>query len=156
MLIGDAGHPHGGAFAAGGTMGIEDGYTLGLCLGHAFSCTHWTESDPGSGSSPASGAGAGVGVSVQARIRWAWDAFNKIRHGHVTRLIQAAEILRARRRADEGTLLEDEEIVRRVHARQNVGWLAENDTEGNAKRVMACMCRCGKLGDGDRTQGTSR
>jgi salicylate hydroxylase len=36
VLIGDAAHAHGGAHATGGSLAIEDAYTLSLALLHIF------------------------------------------------------------------------------------------------------------------------
>ncbi|KFY13697.1 hypothetical protein V491_06325 [Pseudogymnoascus sp. VKM F-3775] len=35
-LIGDAAHTHGGAFAAGGSLAIDDAYCFSLALNHVF------------------------------------------------------------------------------------------------------------------------
>ena len=35
-LIGDAAHPHGGSFAAGGSLALDDSYALALSLKHAL------------------------------------------------------------------------------------------------------------------------
>ncbi|KAL7423383.1 hypothetical protein Q5752_002686 [Cryptotrichosporon argae] len=115
VLIGDAGHPHGGAFAAGGTMGVEDGYTLGLCVA----------------------AAAERGLELD----WAWDVFNACRLDHVNRLVAAATQLREQRREREGRLLGDDEIERIVHARNDVKWLADNDAEAVFRRTLAEMVK---------------
>ncbi|ORY24119.1 hypothetical protein BCR39DRAFT_547657 [Naematelia encephala] len=99
VLIGDAGHPHGGAFAAGGSLAIEDAYTLYLCLKD--------------------------GRSVQD----AWSLFDQVRKEHVHRLLRMAEKLRKQRKDDEGKYLNDDEIRQRVEGRGDVTWLAENDVE---------------------------
>lgn len=38
-LIGDAAHAHGGAHATGGSLAIDDAYTLSLAINHVFPIT---------------------------------------------------------------------------------------------------------------------
>lgn len=112
VLIGDAGHPHGGAYAAGGTMSIEDAYTLALCLEHAL----------------------GSVDTKKTQIQLAFNMYNDIRHAHTARLIDAANKLRTQRKTDEGRVLSDEHIEERLRARPDISWLSENDTKGAVRR----------------------
>jgi salicylate hydroxylase len=45
-LIGDAAHAHGGAFATGGSLAIDDAYALYLSLLHAFPATSTSKPGP--------------------------------------------------------------------------------------------------------------
>lgn len=148
VLIGDAGHPHGGAFAAGGTLSIEDAYTLSLCLAHATSTSHShaTDTDANTAGPESATSGPVAGEKdpqdrnpnpKESAVRHAFELFDASRREHVNRLVAAAERLRAQRRADEGRMLSDEEITQRVHRRQDVGWLAENDAEKVFRGVLA-------------------
>jgi salicylate hydroxylase len=150
VLIGDAGHPHGGAFAAGGTLSIEDAYTLSLCLAHATSTSHSHATDTDANTAaPAPEVVTACRVAGEKGPRdrnpnpkeWvvchAFELFDACRRDHVNKLVAAADRLRAQRRADEGRMLSDEEIIQRVHRRQDVGWLAENDAEKVFREVVA-------------------
>lgn len=116
VLIGDAGHCHGGYYAAGGTMSCEDAYTLYLALGHA-------QRQSG-------------GRLDENSIKWALKTYDRARHGHTTRVIDEANKARAKAMADHGKKIPDEELKRRVANRPDLSWLAENDTVGVFERVI--------------------
>lgn len=116
VLIGDAGHPHGGAYAAGGTMSVEDAYTLYRALDHAQT--------------------AGRRLDRHA-LRWAFDTFDKARIKHTTRVIDLANETRRKRERNKGVKPSDDVLRASVATRPNVSFLANNDTKATIERTIA-------------------
>lgn len=119
-LLGDAGHCHGGAFAAGGTLAIEDGYTLGLCVDEVAQRAA-LEGRPMEGND----------------IATALSLFDKCRLRHVNRLVAAAHSLRDRRAQKDNHVASEAEINAYVTTHADVAWLADNDAEAVFDQVVA-------------------
>jgi salicylate hydroxylase len=118
VFIGDAAHPHGGAFAAGGTCSVEDAYTVMRAVDHVQQK-------------------AQVGRLSREELADAFDIYNECRYAHTLRVMKAAEAVRAERRANAGRRLSDEEIKENAMKRGYFNWLALNDTEGVFQKVVA-------------------
>ncbi|EOO03348.1 putative salicylate hydroxylase protein [Phaeoacremonium minimum UCRPA7] len=118
VLLGDAAHTHGGAFAAGGSLAINDAYALVLGLSYAWS--------PGSLEKPTPG-----------QIRKALDLYEKTRKPHIDKLLSI--IHSGYRKPWEGaeTASEtDEELRKRIDGRPDPSWLAEHDVEARFLEVV--------------------
>lgn len=121
VLIGDAGHPHGGAYAAGGTMSVEDAYTLYRALDHA------QRSDS---------AGPRRRLDRTA-LRWAFGTFDAARITHTTRVIDLANETRRKRERNRGVKAPDDVLRAGVATRPDVSFLANNDTKAVIERTIA-------------------
>jgi salicylate hydroxylase len=111
-LIGDAAHAHGGAFAAGGSLALDDALALGLALKHVFnsSLTHALPSVDGVGK--------------------ALELYSETRQPHTARLLriihnQIDQKPRGNSTAEE----EDAALLARMKNRPNTVWLSEHDVE---------------------------
>ncbi|KAL3481727.1 hypothetical protein BJX99DRAFT_270063 [Aspergillus californicus] len=113
-LIGDAGHTHGGAFASGGSLAINDAHALALSLAYV-----WPKGDH---SKPDS-----------SQVARALALFDATRRPHVNRLVEIVhsglaarqEKLRSTHRVEET----DSELRERIAEEEDIGWLAEHDVE---------------------------
>jgi salicylate hydroxylase len=109
-LIGDAAHAHGGAYATGGSLAIDDAYAFYLALLSAFPLTESRKPSA-------------------AQITKALKLYEAIRKPHAERLLKAvhasndAKIARIRGRKLET----DEELKARVVKGSNTAWLHEHD-----------------------------
>ncbi|KAF4763935.1 hypothetical protein HAV15_001309 [Penicillium sp. str.  len=113
-LIGDAGHTHGGAFAAGGSLAMNDAHALALALAHVWP----TEKDT---------------KPSRRQLERALALFDGTRRPHVNKLIELVEIGLAARQAklrDARKVEEtDKELRERISGLSDIAWLAEHDVE---------------------------
>ncbi|CAI7669269.1 unnamed protein product [Penicillium palitans] len=113
-LIGDAGHTHGGAFAAGGSLAMNDAHALALALAHVWP----TEKDT---------------KPSRRQLERALALFDGTRRPHVNKLIELVEIGLAARQAklrDARKVEEtDKELRQRISGLPDIAWLAEHDVE---------------------------
>ncbi|KAF7523836.1 hypothetical protein PCG10_006364 [Penicillium crustosum] len=113
-LIGDAGHTHGGAFAAGGSLAMNDAHALGLALAHVWPTEKNTKPS-------------------RRQLERALALFDGTRRPHVNKLIELVEIGLAARQAklrDERKVEEtDKELRERISGLSDIAWLAEHDVE---------------------------
>ncbi|PYH92007.1 FAD/NAD(P)-binding domain-containing protein [Aspergillus ellipticus CBS 707.79] len=120
-LLGDAGHTHGGAFAAGGSLAINDAHALALALAHT-----WPTGDGGRPNN--------------RHLAEALAFFDRTRRPHVNKLIEIASkqaLDRQRRSQASGTQAESDCWLReRVSGLGDVAWLAEHDVESEFKAVI--------------------
>ncbi|KAI9731324.1 MAG: hypothetical protein M1834_005227 [Cirrosporium novae-zelandiae] len=118
-LIGDAAHTHGGAFAAGGSLAIDDAYALYLSLLHIFPIDAPTK-------------------PTAVQLVYTLGLYEKTRKPHTTRVLEAARrgnvaaVERARRRVEEG----DEELRARIRGRGDSEWIHECDVARDFGRVV--------------------
>ncbi|KAF5020911.1 hypothetical protein F66182_7063 [Fusarium sp. NRRL 66182] len=120
-LVGDAAHTHGGSFAAGGSLAIDDAYALYRALDHVW---------------PASSAQSEKPTKVQlARV---FELYEATRKPHLDRLLEVVD----RNAAGQKSSIEraktetDEQLRERVRQRMNPSWISEHDVEGAFKRVV--------------------
>lgn len=113
-LIGDAGHTHGGAFAAGGSLAMNDAHALALALAHVWPA----EKDK---------------KPSRRQLERALALFDGTRRPHVNKLIELVEIGLAARQAklrDARQVEEtDKELRERISGLSDIAWLAEHDVE---------------------------
>ncbi|OJD37931.1 salicylate hydroxylase [Diplodia corticola] len=115
-LVGDAAHPHGGAFATGGSLAIDDAYALASAL--AFSLSSAAEEE-----------------DILAR---ATRVYERARKPHTTRLVEVVLGMneRSKERLREGGEETDEELRARMRARAETSWLHEHDVEAAVRRAV--------------------
>lgn len=111
-LIGDAAHAHGGAFAAGGSLALDDTLALGLAFRHVFDSQ--TSEQPFSAEN----------------IKKALGLYSNTRQPHTARILRIVHNQIDKRGAEfTSTEEEDEALVARMRSRPNTEWLSEHDVE---------------------------
>ncbi|KAF4463337.1 Monooxygenase FAD-binding [Fusarium albosuccineum] len=120
-LVGDAAHTHGGAFAAGGSLAIDDAYALGRALSHVW---------------PASAAQKGK--PTKAQISEIFRLYEATRKPHVDKLLSVVHKNKANQKANiENAKTEtDEQLRQRVRSRMDPSWISEHDVEGAFQQAL--------------------
>ncbi|KAF5013773.1 hypothetical protein FDECE_245 [Fusarium decemcellulare] len=121
-LVGDAAHTHGGAFAAGGSLAIDDAYALGRALSHVW---------------PASAAQNGK--PTKAQIAEIFRLYEATRKPHVDKLLSVVHKNKANQKANiENAKTEtDEQLRQRVRSRMDPSWISEHDVEGAFQQALS-------------------
>ena len=109
-LIGDAAHAHGGAFATGGSLAIDDAYALYLSLNSVII---------GSIDQKTSAHKIGKGLRL-------YEATRKPHAEKLLRVVNAGNAAKIEK-IRKGTLEKDEELRARAQKGSNTGWLHEHD-----------------------------
>ncbi|OGM49771.1 monooxygenase [Aspergillus bombycis] len=113
-LVGDAAHTHGGAFAAGGSLAIDDAYALFLAFQHAL--------------------GSSRDQKPKAHeVRDALVLYDETRRPHTERLLTI--VLRGIGAPATNTD-SDEILVERVQNKPNTTWLSEHDVQKTFQGVL--------------------
>lgn len=116
-LVGDAAHTHGGSFAAGGSLALDDSLALGLAFKHAF---------PSGGFS-----------FSQENIQQALTLYDQTRRPHTARLLKIVHSLMNRKIPIFATPEEEDEALRtRLKSRPDLLWLSEHDVEEAFNQVV--------------------
>ncbi|KAE8314007.1 hypothetical protein BDV41DRAFT_587725 [Aspergillus transmontanensis] len=113
-LVGDAAHTHGGAFAAGGSLAIDDAYALFLAFRHVL------------GSSRAQKPKA-------YEVRAALALYDETRRPHTEKLLT---IVLKGIGAQATSTDSDKVLVERVRNKPNTTWLSEHDVEKAFQSVL--------------------
>jgi salicylate hydroxylase len=119
-LVGDAAHTHGGAFAAGGSLALDDSFALALALRHAF-----TLAQPG---------GFNIGPSY---IRKALELYDQTRRPYTGKLLEIVhgefnKKPEVHRSAEE----EDLALIAKMTKRPDTTWLSEHDVVEAFQEVL--------------------
>ncbi len=125
-LVGDAGHTHGGAFAAGASLAVDDAYCLSLALDEVFP--------------PTSSSSDSETVSVE-KIRRALDLYESTRRPHTAKVLDIVHANKDKsrklvERRLNGQPETDEEFRQRYAGRPNPVWLNEYDVEAAFREVV--------------------
>ncbi|KAM0424311.1 hypothetical protein ACHAPT_010457 [Fusarium lateritium] len=120
VLVGDAAHGHGGAFAAGGSLAINDAHALSLALLHVW--------PPSSTQKPS-----------LAEIAKIFELYEATRKPQVNKLLGAVHkaVAGKKLKLEEGKPETDEELRQRVLNRMDPYWIAEHDVEAAFEEVIA-------------------
>ncbi|KAB8263022.1 hypothetical protein BDV32DRAFT_146813 [Aspergillus pseudonomiae] len=113
-LVGDAAHTHGGAFAAGGSLAIDDAYALFLAFQHTLGSCRAQKPE-------------------RHEIRNALGLYDETRRPHTERLL--AIVLKGIG-AQATNTDSDEILVERVRNKPNTTWLSEHDVEKAFQGVL--------------------
>ncbi|KAF8831892.1 hypothetical protein HHX47_DHR1000902 [Lentinula edodes] len=129
VLLGDAFHPHGGAFAAGGSLAIDDSIALFLALQHVQQSS--TPSTSSSSSSDVPSNSRSIEVSARRRLSaselsHALDLYASTRLPHASRVFGVVERMRENV-AKPGRLWDEEKIQEWARDKKEVVWLHEHD-----------------------------
>lgn len=123
-LLGDAAHTHGGAFAAGASLAIDDAYALYLSLLVAIPTTSTTK-------------------PLTEQLRFAFDLYEKTRRPQSDRVLRIVHDIfegnKERLRAfwEEGIEEDDVAFRERIGNRLDPSWLTEHDVVGAFEKVLA-------------------
>lgn len=107
-LIGDAAHAHGGAYATGGSIAIDDAYAFHLAISHVY---------------PVSASEKPTVEQIGKALR----LYEATRKPHVERLLSAVLEGNKTKAARAGKLTSDEELRRMAIERPDTVWLHEHD-----------------------------
>lgn len=129
-LIGDAAHAHGGAFAAGGSLALDDALALGLSFKHVFQSTDqdWLRID---------------------EIKHAFDIYADTRKPHTDKLLHIVHSqISAKAPAFTTPDEEDRRLVARLKNRPDTEWLSEHDVEAAMGATIQRYEDAGSSGQG--------
>lgn len=113
-LVGDAAHTHGGAFAAGGSLAIDDAYALALALEHVWPSSAVTKGKPSS-----------------QQLRKVFQLYERTRKPHINRVLDVVrhQVVGQKLSAGQVQGETEEELVKRVMNRMDPAWISEHDVE---------------------------
>ena len=112
-LVGDAAHAHGGAFAAGGSLALDDALALGLAFQHVVKSFH------------------GRLPLFLHHIEKALELYTNTRKPHTDRLLSVVHNQIGTKTSVSGKLEEDAKLVFRMKNRPDPAWLSEHDVEAS-------------------------
>ncbi|KAJ3499293.1 hypothetical protein NLG97_g458 [Lecanicillium saksenae] len=111
-LLGDAAHTHGGAFAAGGSLALNDALSLGLSFAHVAKLQR------------------DVASLRLAEIHHALTLYDRVRQPHATKLLNIVHgSLHKKQPSHTSVGAEDEALMARFKSRPDLTWLSEHDVE---------------------------
>ncbi|KAE8307915.1 hypothetical protein BDV41DRAFT_581947 [Aspergillus transmontanensis] len=121
-LLGDAAHTHGGAFAAGGSLAIDDAYCFSLALFYIFPPTATEKPSP-------------------EKLKDVFRLYEATRKSHVDKVLRKVhEVIKDQKKSVErGSTETDDELRERVRTRFDPWWISEHDVEaafwGSVKKL---------------------
>ncbi|KAL4746977.1 hypothetical protein BDW72DRAFT_197188 [Aspergillus terricola var. indicus] len=114
-LVGDAAHAHGGAFAAGGSLALDDAFALGLAFRYILTRA----------GNPDNKGHFGV-----EGVKKALELYERTRKPHTHKLLEIVHAQLNSKPAAKGTEKEeDEKLINRMKGRVDTEWLSEHDVE---------------------------
>ncbi len=130
-LAGDAAHAHGGAFAAGGSLAIDDAWAFAAALLQVFPTT-------------------ATQLPSDAELLAALQLYERTRKAHTDKIIRLVHTGNRKRavRAAAPALETDEELRARMKSRADTSWIHEHDVE----QAFASSLALG-LGDAEEVGG---
>ncbi|KAJ5735214.1 uncharacterized protein N7483_000339 [Penicillium malachiteum] len=110
-LVGDAAHAHGGAFAAGGSLALDDALALGLAFKHVFQVS-------------------ATNVLSLDRVKESLYLYTETRKPHTDKLLRIVHTQIGTKTSGFTTAEEeDAKLVARMKNRPDTEWLSEHDVE---------------------------
>lgn len=121
-LVGDAAHTHGGAFAAGGSLAIDDAYCFLLALFHIF--------PPESSAKP-----------TPKELAQIFQLYERTRKPHIDKVLaKVHEMLDDQGKSVERAKSEtDEQLRERIETRFDPWWISEHDVEEAFLRTLESL-----------------
>jgi len=116
-LIGDSAHAHGGAYATGGSLAIDDAYAFYLAMTYVF--------PPSATRKPNA-----------AEIGQALRLYEATRKPHAEKLLDIVHKANKRKAAGVGKPVTDEALRKTAAERPGTVWLAEHDVFGAFSEVV--------------------
>ncbi|OKL59951.1 hypothetical protein UA08_04936 [Talaromyces atroroseus] len=113
-LAGDAAHTHGGAFAAGGSLAIDDAYALSLALEHVW---------------PA--ASAHLRKPTDEELAAVFRLYEATRKPHINKIMAAAsqQVIGNKAKSAPDETQTEKFLRQRVDSRPDPSWISEHDVE---------------------------
>ncbi|CAK7227821.1 hypothetical protein SEUCBS140593_006705 [Sporothrix eucalyptigena] len=127
VLIGDAAHTHGGAFAAGGSLAIDDAYCLLLTLQNVWPL----EGKP----SPAQ-IHHGLRLFEATRLPHVGKVMTLARHQIIGKLAPGGKGDGSAGAEKIGEADEDEKLLAFIQSRPDTAWINEHDVEASFRAVV--------------------
>lgn len=129
-LAGDAAHAHGGAFAAGGSLAIDDAWAFAQSLLHVFA------GEVGDGAKAT--AAFRQPKDKSDRVAAALRLYERTRKQHTDRVQKTvADKNRATlQRLRAGVVESDQELRRRMRTRQDLAWIHEHDVVSSFTKAV--------------------
>lgn len=121
-LAGDAAHAHGGAFAAGGSLALDDAWAFGEAVRHVFPPAVGTEGPP-----------AAEDLARALRI------YERTRKAHADRVMAVVREMNRRKVERLGGVTTDEELRARLEGRYDPSWIHEHDVRDAFARALDTM-----------------
>ena len=118
--VGDAAHAHGGAFAAGGSLALDDAYAFAMAIFHVY--------PPGSSKKPS-----------RSQLREALGIYERTRKPHTDRVLRVVHEGNRKKVESIGRAETDEQLRQRMQSRGDTSWLHEHDVEAVFSRVIAVL-----------------
>lgn len=109
-LAGDAAHAHGGAFAAGGSLAIDDAWAFAASIQHVF---------------PVSS----TKLPSDADIAQALKLYERTRKAHTDRVLETVHRGNKAKVARIGKVESEDELRARMKSRTDVAWIHEHDVQ---------------------------
>ncbi|KAL1876850.1 hypothetical protein VTK73DRAFT_9152 [Phialemonium thermophilum] len=119
-VAGDAAHAHGGAFAAGGSLALDDAW--------AFAQSILTVFPPDSSRKPSA-------ADLQKALR----LYEKTRKSHTDRVLETVHKGNRKRTERIGRRETDEELRARMKNREDVAWIHEHDVQFTFKNALSSL-----------------
>jgi salicylate hydroxylase len=118
-LAGDAAHAHGGAFAAGGSLAIDDAWAFSESILHTFSNAEYDH------------------VSKRDKISAALRIYEAVRKAHTDKVQNIVQVRNKKLLDRLGTIETDESLRKRMANREDLSWIHEHDVEQVFRQVLA-------------------
>jgi salicylate hydroxylase len=119
-LVGDAAHTHGGAFAAGGSLALDDSFALALALRHAVSLAQPEAFNNG-----------------PSNVRRALELYDQTRRPHTERLLEIVHGQINKKPEVYGSPEEENlALISKMTNRPDTTWLSEHDVVEAFQRVL--------------------
>jgi salicylate hydroxylase len=117
-LAGDAAHAHGGAFAAGGSLALDDAWAFAASIRHVFRKDE-TDLPP-----------------LQERIEVALKLYEKTRKAHTDRLMKVVYDGNKKKVGQIEKVETDEELRARMKSRGDTSWMHEHDVVAEFQKAL--------------------
>ncbi|KUI54724.1 6-hydroxynicotinate 3-monooxygenase [Cytospora mali] len=119
-LAGDAAHAHGGAFAAGGSLALDDAWAFAASISHVFPPDAESLSGPPTGEA----------------IARALKIYESTRKAHTDRVMAVVHELNAKKVDRLGLVPTDEELRARMQNRYDPSWIHEHDVQAAFSQAL--------------------
>lgn len=116
-FAGDAAHAHGGAFAAGGSLALDDAYAFALAILHVYP--------------------PGAHKPARSEIAKALRLYEQTRKPHTDRVLSVVHENNRKTFERIGRAETDEQLRERMSSRPSLAWLQEHDVVGAFDAVLA-------------------
>lgn len=117
-LAGDAAHAHGGAFAAGGSLALDDAWAFAASILHIFPVT-------------------ATKLPTDAELATALRLYERTRKSHTDKVIRIVHEGNRKKVARIGKQETDEELRARMKNREDPSWLHEHNVESAFKNALS-------------------